>query len=144
MVNTIAVCGIEMARTYDELHSSITKLVNELRDEAKNKNPERTAIENFEFWSVMARTDASVFAEMTKLLLKVQREAKDKVSRKEYDRFCREYVFDVLKNDVSFGVAFCERFDINDFLLNSILEKDIERCKSFIEESGYINDTHSN
>ncbi len=133
-----------MSRAYEELHSKIVKILNELKEEAKSKDPKKTAIENFEFWSVMNRNDAAVFAEMTKLLLKIQKEAKGKVSRKEYDRFCREYIFDVLANNVSFGVAFCERFHINDFLLNSILEEDIERCKRFIEESGYINDTHSN
>jgi hypothetical protein len=133
-----------MSRAYEELHSKIVKILNELKEEAKSKDPKKTAIGNFEFWSVMNLNDASVFAEMVKLLLKIQKEAKGKVSRKEYDRFCREYIFDVLANNVPFGVAFCERFDINDFLLNSILEEDIERCKRFIEESGYINDTYSN
>ncbi len=77
-------------------------------------------------------------------LLDTQKIAKGKVSRKDYEQFCKEYIFDVLKTNDPFGVAFCNKFGLGDYMLTRVYKNDIMKCKELIEESGYINDTRSN
>lgn len=55
------------------------------------------------------------------------------ISKKEYDIFCKEYVFQKLKG-INFGTAFKERFNCNDRVLSMFInQKDvmthIEYCK---------------
>ncbi len=85
-----------------------------------------------------------VFTSIVENLLEGQKLAKGKVSRKEYEQFCHEYIFDVLRDNDPFGVAFCKRFGLGDYMLLRVFKNDIEKCKELIEESGYINDTRSN
>lgn len=59
----------------------------------------------------------------------------DKISREEYDLFCKEYVFDKLKG-IKFGEAFCKRFGIEDSAL-SILQNETF-TKDLIESLEYI------
>lgn len=56
------------------------------------------------------------------------------VSKKDYDKFCKDYIFLKLKG-VGFGKAFCEKFDIDHFIIASLPD---ESAKGFIEKHGYI------
>lgn len=58
-----------------------------------------------------------------------------KITREEYDLFCKEYIFDKLK-DKKFGEAFCERFGIEDNAI-SILQNE-SFTKELIESLDYI------
>ena len=57
------------------------------------------------------------------------------VSRKDYDVFCKEYIFNRLA-DENFGEAFCKRFGIEDTAI-SILQSE-SFTKHLIESLGYI------
>lgn len=70
--------------------------------------------------------------------------ARQSIPRKEYEKFCNEYIFDVLKHNEPFGMAFCRHFKLGDYMLSRVYKQDIMKCKELIEESGYINDTRSN
>ena len=56
------------------------------------------------------------------------------VSRKEYEVFCKEFVFEKLKGK-SFGSAFCEKFNIDDYYLTRYSD---DTAKYHIEKLGYI------
>ncbi len=56
------------------------------------------------------------------------------VNKKEYEIFCKEFVFYKLKGK-SFGKAFCERFDFNDIFLKGLSD---DVAKDHIEKLGYI------
>jgi hypothetical protein len=51
---------------------------------------------------------------------------KQQISTKDYEVFCKEYIFDQLKGK-RFGKAFCERFDINDIVIQCLFDEDIAR-----------------
>jgi len=70
--------------------------------------------------------------------------ARHSIPRKEYEQFCNEYIFDVLVHNEPFGIAFCRKFELGDYMLSRVYKQDIMKCKKLIEESGYINDTRSN
>jgi hypothetical protein len=57
------------------------------------------------------------------------------IPRDEYEIFCKEYMFDKLK-DVSFGTAFCKRFEVTDFVLDLLQSEN--SAKKHIEYIGYI------
>jgi len=78
------------------------------------------------------------FTQVVNDLLVVRDNSAGIVSRKDYDKFCREYIFDVLKTGDPFGIAFCHKFMIGDFMLTRVYKNDIDKCKEIIEESGYI------
>jgi regulator of sigma D len=59
---------------------------------------------------------------------------KKTVARAEYELFCKEYVFDQLK-EIRFGEAFCKRFNIDDQLINTVSN---DTAKYHIEILGYI------
>ena len=84
------------------------------------------------------RISEEAFANVVNDLLVVRDESEGKVARKDYDTFCHEYIFDVLKTAVPFGTAFCHKFMINDFMLTRVHKTDVNKCKEIIEESGYI------
>ncbi len=90
------------------------------------------------------RISEEAFANVVNDLLVIRDNSEGKVSRKDYDNFCKEYIFDVIKHGEPFGVAFCREFDLGDFMLTRVYKNDIMKCKEIIEESGYINDTRSN
>ena len=56
------------------------------------------------------------------------------VSKKDYTVFCDEFIFDSLRG-LTFGQAFCERFDITDNMLSIISD---DSAKFLIEKLGYI------
>jgi len=60
--------------------------------------------------------------------------AKKKVSRKDYEIFCKEFVFEKIKGK-NFGEAFCYRFDLNPFFFINLSD---ETSKDFIETLGYL------
>jgi hypothetical protein len=62
-----------------------------------------------------------------------------KISKKEYDSFCKEYVFEKLKGK-TFGLAFCEKFGFNSIFLKGLSDS---MAKDHIEKLGYIHDTRS-
>ena len=57
------------------------------------------------------------------------------VPKKEYEVFCKEFIFDSIRGD-DFGVAFCKRFKISDMAL--LLNLSDEGTKQYIEDVGYI------
>ena len=84
------------------------------------------------------RISEEAFANVVHDLMVVRDDSEGKVTRKDYDRFCREYIFDVLKSADPFGIAFCNEFIINDFMLSRVHKRNVDKCKEIIEESGYI------
>jgi hypothetical protein len=59
---------------------------------------------------------------------------KKTITRSEYELFCKEYVFEQIKG-ISFGQAFCKRFNIEDHLINNVSN---DTAKFHIEALGYI------
>jgi hypothetical protein len=60
------------------------------------------------------------------------------ISRKDYELFCKEYVFDKLKG-ISFGNAFCKRFDIRNYAISNM--KDEAFTEQHIEKWYIENET---
>ena len=58
-----------------------------------------------------------------------------KITQQEFDDFCKGFLFEILKDDKSLGVAFCEKYDEPNFVL-SILPN--ESAKKHIKKF-YIN-----
>lgn len=56
------------------------------------------------------------------------------VSKKEYEEFCKDYIFLKLK-DIPFGKAFCERFDIHHFIIASLPG---DSAKGYVEKHGFV------
>lgn len=56
------------------------------------------------------------------------------VNKKQYEVFCKDFVFDKLKG-FSFGESFCKRFGFNDTLLKNLSD---DTAKDHIEMLGYI------
>jgi hypothetical protein len=56
------------------------------------------------------------------------------ISKTEYDKFCKEFVFDKLKGK-RFGESFCEKFNVDSFILSNLSD---ETAKHHIEKLGYI------
>lgn len=71
-------------------------------------------------------------------LVSVQEKYRNKVLRKDFEAFCKEYIFDVLVHNITFGEAFCKRFDIDDFILDIFIGHNVEKSIAHIKESGYI------
>ena len=87
----------------------------------------------------------SAFANMLEQLTTVNKKlAIGSVTRKDYEKFCNEYIFDVLVHNEPFGVAFCRKFELSDYMLTRVCKNDIIKCRQLIEESGYLNDTRCN
>ena len=58
---------------------------------------------------------------------------KYKISKSEYEVFCKEYIFDQLRGK-RFGESFCERFHIlNDTVVRLLIDEDI--AQEIIEEN---------
>lgn len=74
--------------------------------------------------------------------IKIERFLKS-VDKKEFEQFCKEYIFDVIKGE-PFGVAFCNRFKIIDYILMYAYKADFEKAKQHIIKTGYLNDSRSN
>jgi hypothetical protein len=60
---------------------------------------------------------------------------KVKISRVDYETFCKEYIFNKLKGE-SFGNAFCKRFNITDRTISILKSENF--AKQLIESLGYI------
>lgn len=89
-------------------------------------------------------SSSAAFVNIIEELKMANKIAKGSVDRKEYDKFCNEYIFDVLDHNEPFGVAFCRKFELGDYMLTRVYKNDIIKCKQLIEESGYLNDTRCN
>ena len=61
--------------------------------------------------------------------------AKKTVTPEQYEQFRKEFVFEKLKG-VTLGQSFCEKFDINDYMLSNL--KDEEETEFLIKSLGYI------
>jgi hypothetical protein len=59
------------------------------------------------------------------------------ISRAEYDEFCRDFLFNLLKGE-KFGTAFSKRFGIEDGILD--LGLSTEATKDHIKSMGYVKD----
>lgn len=58
------------------------------------------------------------------------------VSVSDYEQFEREFIFNRITGKKTFGEAFCEKFNINDIVLNII--KNEELAKKHIKTFNYI------
>ena len=56
------------------------------------------------------------------------------ISKKQYELFCKEFVFEKLKGN-SFAESFCKKFKFNDTLLKNLSD---DTAKYHIEMLGYI------
>lgn len=65
----------------------------------------------------------------------VDRKGSKTISKKDYEIFCKEFVFDSLKGE-SFGEAFCKRFDITDSTISILKTEGF--TKELIKSLGYI------
>jgi hypothetical protein len=67
----------------------------------------------------------------------IERKEKSKkiIKRKDFELFCKEYVFESLKG-IGFGAAFCKRFDIDDSAISILKSQGF--AKELIETLGYI------
>lgn len=63
-----------------------------------------------------------------------ERQQPKTISREEYELFRKEYMFEKLKGK-TFGEAFCERFNIEDYFLKNFTDG---TAKYHIEKLGYI------
>ena len=72
------------------------------------------------------------------LSAKREKAASTNITAAEYEVFCKEYLFDNLK-EVSFGKAFCEKFNITDFVLDLLQSE--KSAKKHINIVGYISGT---
>lgn len=54
------------------------------------------------------------------------------ISKKDYEVFQKEYLFDILKGK-RYGRAFCERFHVNDTVVSCLVDEDL--AKEIIETS---------
>lgn len=57
-----------------------------------------------------------------------------KISKKDYEEFCKEFVFDKLRGK-SYGEAFCLKFGFKDTILKNLTD---ESARFHIEKLGYI------
>ncbi len=57
------------------------------------------------------------------------------VSLSDYEIFCKEYMFEQLK-DIAFGKAFCKKFDIQDRVLNILMSRN--SAEQHIKSMRYI------
>jgi len=57
------------------------------------------------------------------------------ISKKDYDIFCEEYIFEKLKG-INFGTAFKERFNCHDRVLSMF--RDQQDVMTHIEYCGYV------
>lgn len=56
------------------------------------------------------------------------------ISKEDYETFRKEYMFERLKGK-TFGQAFCEKFDMDDYFLKNLSDK---TAQYHIENLGYI------
>lgn len=61
--------------------------------------------------------------------------ANKKISKEEYELFCKEFVFEKLKGK-KFGEAFCDKFGYNNFMLRNFTD---DTAKRTIKYMGYVN-----
>lgn len=58
------------------------------------------------------------------------------ISKKDYDLFCKEFVFEKIKGK-KFGEAFCDKFGYNNFMLRNFSDETAIRT---IKNMGYVKD----
>lgn len=75
------------------------------------------------------------FANMTNGgLINFNKDDRPEISKQDYEVFCKEFIFDKL-HERKFGEAFCERFNIDDYILKNLSDT---TAKYHIEKLGYI------
>lgn len=57
------------------------------------------------------------------------------VSKKDYEVFCKEFIFDSLQG-TSFGLAFCKKFEIIDAVL--LMGRSDDKNRQYIKDVGYV------
>lgn len=80
-----------------------------------------------------------VFSQMSRVLIRNAKPNRNikKISVADYEVFCREFLFNKLK-DQPFGVCFCRKFEIDDFVLEILPSE--ESAKRHINAVGYVDD----
>ena len=77
------------------------------------------------------------FVWMIKTAMTANPKVADIISKSEYDEFCRDYLFELIKGE-SFGTAFTKRFGIEDGVLD--LGLSTEATQDHIKRMGYVKD----
>lgn len=72
---------------------------------------------------------------MTQQLMNIAKTTAKTISRKKYDKFCNEYIFQAIKGE-SFGIAFCKKFNMIDYIL--LLSKNTNDAQRYISTTQYI------
>lgn len=75
---------------------------------------------------------APVFATMMDVGWTKYHDKKIKVSQKEFDTFCKEYIISALKEE-KFSVSFCKKFGILDFIL--LLKSTPNEAREYIQKT---------
>ena len=55
-----------------------------------------------------------------------------KISKKEFESFCKEFLFEQLKGDINLGEAFCKKYDEPNYVLSILPDNSaIEHIRKF-------------
>ena len=66
----------------------------------------------------------------------IAKSATKTISQARYDKFCNEFIFQTLRTGDRFGLAFCKKFKIMDYIL--IMSRDMEEAKRYIDVAKYV------
>jgi hypothetical protein len=66
----------------------------------------------------------------------IAKSATKTISQARYDKFCNEFIFQTLRTGDQFGLAFCKKFKIMDYIL--IMSKNMEEAKRYIDIAKYV------
>ena len=66
----------------------------------------------------------------------ITKSATKTISQSRYDKFCNEYIFQALKTGDNFGLAFCKKFKIVDYIL--LRTPNINDAKRYIATTQYV------
>lgn len=54
------------------------------------------------------------------------------ISKREFDNFCKEFLFEQIKGDIRLGEAFCKKYNETNFVLSILSDpRAIEHIKKF-------------
>ena len=81
----------------------------------------------------------NAFTHMASYLSREEKLARMTVTPEEYEVFCKEFVFNKLREE-KFGSAFCRKFDITDMVLELLRSE--QSAKDHIKTMGYIRDSN--
>ena len=66
----------------------------------------------------------------------IAKSATKTISQARYDKFCNEFIFQTLRTGDQFGLAFCKKFKIVDYIL--LRTPNINDAKRYIATTQYV------